>query len=192
VVRPIEFEEKEVLSSAMRCFWKRGYAATSMRDLEKATGLSTGSIYNSFGNKDGLFDRSLDFYVVTVIDRRIEKFLKTENPREGIVAFFADSMNKPAWARALGCLLVNTGVEGDMHPDHIQEKMKAAQKKVALALRAAIEKGQGSGEISTSETPRNLARHYGLILSGLLVRMRSDQTTAWHEETLQFIDSLMD
>ncbi len=192
MVRPIEFEEKKVLGSAMRCFWKRGYAATSMRDLEKATGLSTGSIYNSFGNKDGLFEKSLDFYVDTVIQRRIHVFLGHENPQQGIIDFFADSMDKPEQVRVLGCLLVNTGIEGDHHSDRVHEKMKAAQKKVNRALLATLERGLKSGEITTNTDPVVLARHLGMLLSGLLVRLRSDRSTAWHSDTLKFVSELLD
>ncbi len=192
MVRPIEFEEKKVLGSAMRCFWKQGYAATSMRDLEKATGLSTGSIYNSFGNKDGLFERSLDFYVDTVIQRRIDTFLGQADARQGILDFFADSMDKPEQIRAMGCLLVNTGIEGEHHSGRVHQKMKAAQKKVNRALLQSLTRGLQGGQITTKTEPVSLARHLGMLLSGLLVRLRSDKTTGWHGDTLKFVSNLMD
>jgi AcrR family transcriptional regulator len=42
-----EFEPDDVLESAMRQFWQRGYLATSVDDLVRATGVKPGSIYSA-------------------------------------------------------------------------------------------------------------------------------------------------
>ncbi|MEH6403599.1 MAG: helix-turn-helix domain-containing protein [Sneathiella sp.] len=191
MVRPLEFEEDTVLSSAMLCFWKQGYAATSMRDLERETKLSTGSIYNSFGSKDQLFERVLDFYVTKVIGRRIGKFLESDNPREGILEFFADSMNSSADIREMGCLLVNTAIEMNNHTPVVLEKNLLAQNKVEKALQKAISRAIEAGQMSQKTDPVNLAQNLQMVLSGLLVKIRSDKDTSWHPQTLNFVSSLL-
>lgn len=57
-----QFNEDEALEAAMRAFWAKGYEATSMCDLEMATGLNKSSIYNAFGSKEALFVRCLERY----------------------------------------------------------------------------------------------------------------------------------
>jgi TetR/AcrR family transcriptional regulator, transcriptional repressor for nem operon len=57
--RPREFDEASALKAAMECFWRRGYEATSVRDLSDAMGLTAPSIYNAFGDKRQLFGRAL-------------------------------------------------------------------------------------------------------------------------------------
>ena len=52
--RSREFDESAVLTGAMHAFRRKGYAAVSIKDLEEATGLKGGSIYNSYGDKGGL------------------------------------------------------------------------------------------------------------------------------------------
>src|SRR5690242_14056318 len=53
--RPREFEPDQVLDSAMRQFWERGYRATSVDDLVRATGVKPGSLYSAFpGGKHAL------------------------------------------------------------------------------------------------------------------------------------------
>ncbi|WP_230074676.1 TetR/AcrR family transcriptional regulator [Rhodococcoides fascians] len=61
--RPRQFDEAHVLEAAMLLFWQRGYESTSLAQLRDATGLSSASIYNAFGSKEGLFERTIQHYV---------------------------------------------------------------------------------------------------------------------------------
>ena len=71
VARPREFEESAVLDAAMHLFWRSGYAATSVADLCKATGLGAGSLYAAYGDKRGLFIAALRRYAERVSARAI-------------------------------------------------------------------------------------------------------------------------
>ena len=51
--RPRAFSESDVVASASAVFARRGFAATSVDDLVRATGVG------AFGSKDGLFQRCL-------------------------------------------------------------------------------------------------------------------------------------
>lgn len=81
------FERSEVLSKAIQVFWKKGYADTSLSDLEKATGVNKSGLYAEFKDKDDLFVASLKHYgeqhpvegILTAEPlgwNNIEKFLK--------------------------------------------------------------------------------------------------------------------
>jgi TetR/AcrR family transcriptional repressor of nem operon len=63
MARPREFDEIAVLEAAVDCFWKRGYEATSIRDLAASTGLSAPSLYNAFGDKRTLYAKALERYL---------------------------------------------------------------------------------------------------------------------------------
>ena len=60
--RPRAFDESQVLAKARDQFWAHGYTATSIRDLENATGLKRSSLYQAFGDKRQLYDRILRDY----------------------------------------------------------------------------------------------------------------------------------
>jgi AcrR family transcriptional regulator len=50
----------QILDAALSCFLERGYLATSIADIRKASGASTGSIYHFFANKGALARALLD------------------------------------------------------------------------------------------------------------------------------------
>ncbi|MHB8058540.1 MAG: TetR/AcrR family transcriptional regulator [Desulfuromonadaceae bacterium] len=49
-----EYTRELILSTALRLFVERGYFATSVHDIRRAAGLSTGSIYHHFESKEAL------------------------------------------------------------------------------------------------------------------------------------------
>jgi len=57
-----EFEKNDIAEAAMKVFWQRGYAGTSIQDLVEGTGLGRGSLYNAFGRKYGLYEFALKLY----------------------------------------------------------------------------------------------------------------------------------
>lgn len=61
------FDEEQVLDSAASTFVRAGYEATSIDDLVTALGIHRGSLYNAFGSKRGLFLKTLDRYVDSLL-----------------------------------------------------------------------------------------------------------------------------
>ncbi|MER6876072.1 TetR/AcrR family transcriptional regulator, partial [Amycolatopsis sp. NPDC000673] len=62
MARPRTFDEKQVLNAVRDQFWDAGYAATSLEDLMRVSGLGKGSLYAAFGDKRQLFLRALRSY----------------------------------------------------------------------------------------------------------------------------------
>ena len=60
--RPRKFDEHDVLVAVRRQFNETGYHGTSVEDLSRVTGLSKGSLYGAFGDKDTLFRRVFEEY----------------------------------------------------------------------------------------------------------------------------------
>lgn len=58
-----ERTRRHILDTAKPLFVDRGYAATSMRQLAKAAGVSLQTLYNAFSSKFGLFSALMDVIV---------------------------------------------------------------------------------------------------------------------------------
>lgn len=48
-------KKKEILASALFCFGKKGFESTTIDDIVSHSGISKGSIYNYFSNKDDIY-----------------------------------------------------------------------------------------------------------------------------------------
>lgn len=81
VARPREFDEADAVRIAAETFWRRGYQATSIKELEEATGLTAGSLYKAYGSKRELFTLCLEQYMkdhsyLAILMRTFDKPLK--------------------------------------------------------------------------------------------------------------------
>jgi AcrR family transcriptional regulator len=61
--RPKSFSREEVLEKAIPVFWKHGFAATTLQDLERATGVNKSGLYTEFRDREDLFVECLRYYL---------------------------------------------------------------------------------------------------------------------------------
>jgi TetR/AcrR family transcriptional repressor of nem operon len=115
VGRHKQFDDTTVVRAARDLFWQRGYASTSLADLEAATGLSRSSLYVTYGSKRALFDRALRNYLEEVIWPLLAPMEAPGAGREEIVGYFlAQAANLRRSRRSVltqGCLIANTSTE---------------------------------------------------------------------------------
>jgi AcrR family transcriptional regulator len=104
------FDRDAVLASAMNLFRQRGYRDVSIGDLEQATGLVSGSIYNAFGDKAGLFRAALDYYVHVFVAGRLARFAGGTARLEDLEQLLLSVLEEPM-ADGFGCLVNNSIIE---------------------------------------------------------------------------------
>ena len=59
---PKAFDIDDALHAAMIVFWQKGFDGASLSDLTEAMGINRPSLYATFGDKQSLYLRSLDWY----------------------------------------------------------------------------------------------------------------------------------
>lgn len=74
--RPKNFSREEVLEKVLPVFWQRGFADTSLQDLEKATSVNKSGLYAEFADKGDLYLETLRYY----LRKRQKEELLTANP----------------------------------------------------------------------------------------------------------------
>ncbi len=92
----------------MRAFWDKGFTATTITDLEKATGVDRSTLYYSFGGKDGLYQQAAATYV-DMADQHL--FARLSGGNEGItdIVSFLETLGTELASdeSPQGCLIVN-------------------------------------------------------------------------------------
>ncbi|KJS25313.1 MAG: hypothetical protein VR75_11790 [Hyphomonadaceae bacterium BRH_c29] len=110
MARPRAYDQTTVLTAVMHAFRRRGFAETSVRDLEAAAGVTSGSLYNSYGDKRGLFQAASEHYNRTVLARRIRDHAPEGSGIEGLRRLFLSLLQEPDGGSA-GCLITNAAIE---------------------------------------------------------------------------------
>lgn len=109
------FNREDILKEAIQLFWKKGYVDTSLKDLEKATGVNKSGLYSEFKDKDEIFLESLRYYHEhsAVIEILLQQPLGWDN----IARFFQANM---ICKGQKGCFLTNTLREYSIIPQKVK------------------------------------------------------------------------
>lgn len=167
--RPREFDESAALDAAMVCFWQRGYEATSVRELADSMGISGPSLYNTFGNKHGLFLRALERYLDRGLRARVARLESTLPPKQAIKRFFEEIIERSVNDRERrGCLLINSALEVAPHDPELGLVIAERLGEIEVFFRRSIKAAQADGTVPRACNARDTAR----LLLGVLLGMR--------------------
>ncbi len=179
--RPRQFDKDAVLDALVALFWLQGYEATSMSDIEKASGLNKSSLYNAFGSKHELFELVLDRYINLRI-QTLASMLRVGEDGVAALHGFVDALRDEGRG---GCLAVNTSAELGAGDEAVagfgrqyREKMRAGIREV---ISAASAKSGLPAELVEARTDMFLT-----FMLGLAVAVRGG---ASDEEFERLIDS---
>lgn len=139
-------------------FNRKGYAGTSLNDMIQATGLTKGSIYGNFLNKDDVALAAFDFNLAQV-DKVIRSEMHTKNSyREKLLVYTKVYENFFEFPFPEGgCPVLNTAVEADdTHPELKQRASEAIINWKGMLVKL-IEKGIASQEFSQDTDAEQVA-----------------------------------
>ncbi|MCX5539996.1 TetR/AcrR family transcriptional regulator [Paraburkholderia sp. CNPSo 3076] len=163
-----QFDDAAVIDAAMRVFWRHGYAAASINHLTEATGLSRSSLYQRFGDKDGLFREALAAYTKRVLNRMNGVEADTARGRlEGILRAYLLRAT-PDRKRPAGCLISRSCAE---MVDLTADGKAAARASAGLQyemLAGLLRDGIANGELPNDTRVDALAWLYLGVLHSLL------------------------
>jgi AcrR family transcriptional regulator len=159
MARPRQFDEDAVLNAVTDQFRDAGYAATSLQDLMRVTGLGKGSLYAAFGDKHELFLRVLRRYMKS-IDLGLRRSLDTA-PRaiDALRSFVLSPVGDPDGVSARrGCLLANTTTELASADHVVVEEARQSYERATALLAEGVERAQAEGDLPVSADPVGTAR----------------------------------
>ena len=172
------FDEERAIDNAVDCFWSRGYAATSVRDLGEAMGIGGASLYNAFGDKRGLFVKCLERYANRSSRERMARIEEKHAPKEAIRAFLTEiierSLKDPD---CKGCLLVNSALDVAPHDAAIGTAVAGYLDEIRDFFRRNIEAARRAGTVPKAIEVEAVSGHLLGVLMGIraLTRVKPDR-----------------
>jgi AcrR family transcriptional regulator len=162
-----ENTKKFIVEKTATVFNRKGYAGTSLTDLTEATGLSKGSIYGNFENKDEVALAVYDYNVSLLnsgltgatsgASGAIDKLLKmVEYYRAGL---------KNSFQRG-GCPILNTAVEADDTHSALKERVAKSINTWKKNIESIVRQGIQAKEIKSSVDVAAFATEYMSLIEG--------------------------
>ena len=179
MARPRAFDNDEALDAAIECFWRRGLAATSVRDLASEMGINAPSLYNAFGDKRRLFAEALERYAQQSMRERILRIESKYAGSQAIEDFFKEvierSLSDP---NRRGCLIVNSALEVAPHDKALQLVIAAYLAEIESFFRRCLETSARGGGLPASTNIADTSRLFLGILLGIRVTSRANPQRA--------------
>ncbi len=174
--RPCEFNRQKVIEAAMELFWLKGYKATSTQELCEYTGLGKGSLYNAFGNKQGLYQQALEYYHELAIKTQLDILNGPGLAKEKLRALLQWGINADLdRSEPRTCMALFSALELSRQDPIVERLNRIYSAKLEQALFHLFELGQRSGEIKASCPALEMSRaflgsYYGLRIMGQTIR----------------------
>lgn len=147
-MRDPEATKNLIVTKAMSIFNTKGYRATSLSDITRATGMTKGAIYGNFQNKDAVAVAAFEFAVNKVIGElndRISAQPTAPDKLKAIISYYESYLLKPPIEG--GCPIINTAVEADDTHPLLRMKVVSTITMIKDALKKIISRGILEGQI---------------------------------------------
>jgi TetR/AcrR family transcriptional repressor of nem operon len=191
--RPREFNETTALDAAVECFWRRGYEATSLRDLTASMGLTAPSLYNAFGDKQNLFTHALERYLDRTTRNRLRRLEESLRPKQAIQSFFAEIIEHSIRDHhRKGCFLVNSALEVAPHRAECRAVITEQFGEIEAFFKRCIAAAQADKTASPDVDAGDVARLLLGVLLGIRVLARSRPNRAVLEGAVRPALGLLD
>ncbi|MGO2364251.1 MAG: TetR/AcrR family transcriptional regulator [Psychrobacter sp.] len=162
------YNRHDALERALQLFWQKGFHATSLKDIEQALDMRPGSIYAAFGNKEGLFQESLEYYArlgLTEIERVLSHH---DTPLLGLAAYvrqLGGIRDKALPSRA--CMLVKSLLELGAREQTALTKVEMLLSGMETRFIECFREAQNVGEMDKQFDPVRLGRRLQAEVMGL-------------------------
>ncbi len=154
-------------------FNEKGYAGTSITDLTNVTGLTKGSIYGNFENKDEVALAAFDYNFNRVTLYIKDKILSTDNSVERLMVYpkvYRDFLKIPFLKP--GCPILNTSTEADDTHPKLKERASNALTFWKTSIENQIKRGIQRGEIKSDTNPTDVAVIVMSLIEGAIMQAK--------------------
>jgi TetR/AcrR family transcriptional repressor of nem operon len=171
---PAPDTQKFIIEQTAVLFNKKGYAGTSLSDVEKATGLTKGSIYANFKDKEEVSLKVFDYnysYLRQAMAQHVDAEATAKGKLLACINFYLNFYSHLVING--GCTIQNALTETDDTNTVIFERARQALISWKDSIAAIIKDGIDNKEISTKVVPDDFAVYMIAVIEGAILVSRS-------------------
>ncbi len=170
MAKTARFDRQEVINKATNLYWRKGFHATSMRNLQDEIDLRPGSIYAAFGSKEALFKETLRNYTDMALSKIEALKGQYDSPTEALKALVKNFVIDSQTDAPNGvCMLAKTLCELTEDNQELIEITKNHLEEISNEFTALIQQAQMIGEIDGTKDAKELANYLQIQITGLRV-----------------------
>jgi TetR/AcrR family transcriptional repressor of nem operon len=181
-----------IIETTAGIFNTKGYAGTSMSDITEATGLTKGSIYGNFENKEevalAVFDHNYS-KISNEIYQRINKAV-TYHDKLMVYATVYHSFTRGAFPKG-GCPILNTAIEADDTNPLLKDRAAKAVLKWKRGIMNLMQGGIDAGEFKTDIDQNQVALSIIALIEGGTMIAKITDTPANMDQILLTVEMLI-
>jgi len=173
--RPKKFDDEIALQSALNMFWKKGYDGSSMKDLTAAMGINSPSLYASYGDKQSLFVKTIEYYLQNGSCTPLEAFEQEEDLTLAVKGFFNAVINYSSEYEldVNGCFLGSCVVASVETVADVKPLLQKAITESSLRLTSRFKRAVLEGKLPESFPCEERAKLMFDLRQGALFRARA-------------------
>ena len=185
-----QFDEQEMIATALDVFWRKGLHDATMQDLAAATGVQRGSLYNAYGDKEAIFQRAFDQYAGQLIDSCGQALAEGDDIAARLQSFLdLLIVNMTSGSPPRGCLTTRTALDGAISSAAIRQRVQGVLSRLEQLVSKAI---SSVPDKRLAANANRLARVVVTFTRGLAVMERAGYTRKQLKESAAtFVDALV-
>lgn len=190
--RTKQFDEKVILEKAMELFWQKGFHGTSMQDLINHLGINRASLYDTYGDKQQLFDSALNQYKKDNQQRLLELLNSGKTVKASFKNLFEQSiqaiLNDP---NRKGCFMVNTATAiacDSTQMSMLRENKDFIERSFGTALQRAVDHGELRADLNISVIAKTMFTFFNGIQVSAKIRPNQRELHASLDTVLSLLD----
>lgn len=162
-----------IIEKSAPIFNKKGYRGTSLSDIIEATGLTKGSIYGNFENKDEVAIAVYHYNFYSLRKRIAQDVIKKETATEKLLAIL--NYYRGNWQQVCergGCPILNASVEADDNLSFLKKHVQNSIKTFIKDISSIIELGKKNKEFKAIIDPTEYAYVILTMLEGCIMLLK--------------------
>ncbi len=184
---------QHIIEISAPIFNKNGYAATSLSDITKATGLTKGAIYGNFKNKEELAFASFKYMVRFLMKPLSDHLAQSDSPIQKLHLISDFYRNYYSFSKQLGgCPVLNIGVDANNSNSILLKKVRDVIQRIQDQLCTIIENGIEANEISTNINPIIYAKRIDTIIQGAIFMTYTMNDEQYMKDTMDLVDKIIE